>query len=363
MATLKTLQSTIQWLKTAPSDAMVSAIFSGSSSMTVKWAKGYAAAFWTANRPIFTTTFAKSADLIAAIKRATKGHHLQQYQVTCPSHPQFQKVRTGKILHDINAMDHVAHNMSYFLAEFHDVRGKNLEWELKHWLGVQAYYGSLVLLDFVLEEAPELVEGKVEVVKAYIEINIRNNIWTAEAKIGDHMRGIDQWKTVTLPQPATTPQIISVVLRNNVTGGTAHANLIYLDPTARRIEYFEPNGVSPWTAGCVRTLKASRLLPTGFTWTVPGQVYELHQGVRQPTGPQASLPRPLCAQFTQLYALYRVLNPGVPPKELNAWLSRGGPDAQYVRFKRIWEWVAVHIQRTNPPLFQQLFPHGLPSTL
>ena len=354
MATLKTLQSTIQWLKTAPSDAQVSAIFSGTSSMTVKWAKGYAAAFWTANRPIFQTNFAKSADLIAAIKRATKGHHLQQYQVTCPSHPQFQKVRTGKVLHDINAMDHVAHNMSYFLADFHDVRGKPLEHELQEWLAMQAYFGSLVLLDFVLEEAPELVEGKVQVVKPYIEIDTQNHHWTAKPKLFSQ-------RQVTLPQATNVPQVINVVLTENVTGGNPHANLIYIDPVAHRVEYFEPHGVSKWTVDCVRTVQASKLLPDGYTWTVPGQVYEIHQGVRQKTGPQASLQKPLCAQFTQLYALYRILNPGVPPQQLNAWLSRGGPSAQYLRLKRIWEWVAVHIQRTNPHLFQQLFPRGLPS--
>ena len=238
----------------------------------------------------------------------------------------------------ITRSNHEAHNLDYFLRGVFKAEdmGEDVYLQMFHFL--QSGGGSL--LEIVMDDAPQLLTGRVQVVRTRIYVD-RSAV------------GVRAWTSGPLP-PAVGPQVIHVSLMQRLLGGdNSHANVIYIDPAQRQIEYFEPHGVATWTYDAIEAIKASGVLPA-YEYVVPAATCPIIRGVRENTGPQSQLRLSLCAQFSQQYALYRVLNPGVPAAELNRWLSRGGASAQLERLERTWAYVLEFLLRTNPAKYAEV---------
>ena len=259
----------------------------------------------------------------------------------------------------ITKSNHVPHDIGYFLPDFDTVPiEQDLYAAMRQFLS-GSYNSHSLLLEFVIEEAPALLAGRAHFSETRIVIENRNGQGIRAVA----RRGLDR-DGYSIPH-LDIPLIVNVVVEDSVLrpyygrdGAADHANVIYSDPIERSIELFEPHGVAAWTYDVIKAIKRLKVFPE-WDWIVPAASCPIQPGSRQDTGPQSDLQLGLCAQFSQQYALYRVLNPGVPPATLNAWLRRGGAEGQHQRFLRTWAWVLKHIKRTDPDEYAQIVHYGV----
>ena len=267
----------------------------------------------------------------------------------------------GRARHRVTLSDHEAHNLDYFLDKYDFPATISLNQD--YYVRVFRYVGSAflshnLLLEVVMAQMPELLQGRVQVVRTLIEVDIDGSGVLVARKRAP--RRAPRGFVAEIPRSAV-PQVIHVLLTTPLLtafdrgfqhseGG--HANVVYVNPGQREIELFEPHGAALWTYDVVEAIRASGILPE-YQYSVPSATCPVARRQRQNTGPQTKLG--LCAQYSQMYALYRVLNPGVSGQQLNQWLQRGGPKAALKRFNQIWAWVTDHLRRTNPAEYKRVF--------